>query len=73
MISSRNDPLAGLENAQGALSGAQERLRCVALRVTSRMRTRAELEEVNEINLARTEIVVAQRYLAQQHPQGVVS
>lgn len=66
-------PKIDLENALGALADAEERLRCVALRITSRMRTIAEAEEVHEINKARTAVGRARRYLAEQHPQGSIS
>lgn len=62
-----------LEDALGALADAEERLRCVALRITHRMRTVAEREEVNEINTARTSITRARRYLVAHHPQGRLS
>jgi hypothetical protein len=59
-----------VEDALGALGEAQERLRCVALRVTSRMRTLAEAEELVEVNAARAALVRVQGYLVGRHPQG---
>ena len=69
-MSNRYASVEPLEDALGALVDAQECLRCVALRMTSRMRTVAESEDVHEINLARTAIERTRRYLAAQHPQG---
>lgn len=72
-MTSNAQPRLDLENALGALADAEERLRCVALRITSRMRTIAEAEEVHEINTARTAVSRARRYLAGQHPQGLIT
>jgi hypothetical protein len=59
-----------IEDALGALGDAQERLRCVALRVTSRMRTVAEAEELVEVNAARAALTRVQGFLVGRHPQG---
>ena len=60
-----------LEDAQGAILGVEERLRCVALRVTQRMRTQAEAEEVSELNAGRCELRQALRHIERAKGVGL--
>lgn len=57
-----------LEDALAALLAAEERLRCCALRITSRMRTLAEADKVRELNAARCDLRRAQAHLLKLHP-----
>lgn len=67
---SEDRPRLHVEDALGAIADAQERLRCVALRITQRMRTQEEVEILSEINLGRAALERARQHLSQWHPQG---
>lgn len=57
-----------VEDALAAVLDAEERCRCVALRITQRMRTTAEADEAAEINKARMAMRRAQGHLLKLHP-----
>ena len=71
-VSARSeDPLRlHIEDALGAIADAQERLRCVSLRITHKMRTQEEAELLSELNLGRAALERAKQHLSRLHPQG---
>lgn len=69
MSATRDDqPRLTLEDAIGALCDADEHLRCVALRITSRMRTEVEFGDLSEINGARRALQRVREHLGRWHP-----
>lgn len=67
---SEDRPRLELEDGIGCISTAEDELRVAALRITHRMRTAAEREDLEHVNLARVALRRAMTHLARLHPQA---
>lgn len=63
-----DQPRLDLENGLAAITAAEDELRVVALRITHRMRTDAEREDLEHINTARCALRRAIARLSRNHP-----